>query len=141
MTDFSETEKLLAASFASKNGRALIELLEAGYRGSFVTLRILAENGNRMTAGELAKKTGVTTARVAAILKSLSKKNYVVRVRSENDGRSVVVTLTPEGLRALKQRRQEVHSFMESLLKKLSDGEKETFVKLFTKLFSRDDCI
>lgn len=65
------------------------------------TLRMLAEaraEGAVVTAGAIAERLGVSTARVAALLKRLESKGLVSRRRSEGDARVTEVELTEESV-------------------------------------------
>lgn len=58
-------------------------------------LNILALRG-RMTAGELARATGLTTASITGVLDRLEEAGFVRRERDPHDRRRVVVRLDPE---------------------------------------------
>jgi DNA-binding MarR family transcriptional regulator len=55
-------------------------------------LNILSFSGH-MTAGELARATGLTTASITGVIDRLEEAGYVSRERDPNDRRRVVVTL------------------------------------------------
>jgi DNA-binding MarR family transcriptional regulator len=62
-------------------------------------LNILALTGN-MTAGELARETGLTTASITGVLDRLEEAGFVRRERDPGDRRRVIVRLDPtRGLR------------------------------------------
>jgi DNA-binding MarR family transcriptional regulator len=62
-------------------------------------LNILALTG-RMTAGELARATGLTTASITGVLDRLEEASFVRRERDPHDRRRVVIALNAErGLR------------------------------------------
>jgi DNA-binding MarR family transcriptional regulator len=62
-------------------------------------LNILALTGN-MTAGELARQTGLTTASITGVLDRLEEAGFVRRERDSADRRRVIVRLDPvRGLR------------------------------------------
>src|SRR6516225_7132511 len=56
-------------------------------------LNILSFRG-QMTAGELARATGLTTASITGVVDRLEQAGYVSRERDPNDRRRVVVTLS-----------------------------------------------
>ena len=58
-------------------------------------LNILALRG-RMTAGELARATGLTTASITGVLDRLEEAGFVQRERDPKDRRRVVVRLDPQ---------------------------------------------
>lgn len=136
MDEYKLLTEELCTSFGGEGWHELINLLEAGYRGEFVALRYLRENGRETVPGELAKQMRISTARVAAILKSLARKKYICRTRSEKDGRSFIVRATAEGLQALERREREVHTFIEGILRKLSAEDAQTFLRLARELFN-----
>lgn len=63
-------------------------------------LNILSFTG-RMTAGELARATGLTTASITGVIDRLEEAGYVRRERDPHDRRRVVVTLVVD--RALRE--------------------------------------
>jgi DNA-binding transcriptional regulator GbsR (MarR family) len=97
-----ESEFLLAL----RSGNAVMQLFGAASAeliGINVTdlncLNILALSG-RMTAGELARATGLTTASITGVVDRLEVAGYVRRERDPHDRRRVVVVLDAErGLR------------------------------------------
>ncbi len=78
--------QLLGAAAAEKIGINVTDLN---------CLNILALRG-RMTAGELAKATGLTTASITGVLDRLEEAGFVRRERDPQDRRRVVVRLDPE---------------------------------------------
>lgn len=97
-----ESEFLLAL----RRGNAVMQLLgalSAELIGINLTdlncLNLLALSG-RMTAGELARAAGLTTASITGVIDRLAEAGYVWRERDPHDRRRVIVTLDAErGLR------------------------------------------
>ncbi len=77
-----------------------------------------------VTAGELSDKIGVSTARIASILKGLEKKNYLRREADPRDRRRVVVFLTPEGKNTAQEHYEMILRFAVELFRRL--GERDT---------------
>jgi DNA-binding MarR family transcriptional regulator len=63
---------------------------------------ILEQHG-RMSAGELARQSGLTTGAVTAVIDRLERMGYVRRVADPADRRRVLVELTPSALRTLEE--------------------------------------
>jgi DNA-binding transcriptional ArsR family regulator len=78
--------QLLGAAAAEKIGINVTDLN---------CLNILALRG-RMTAGELARATGLTTASITGVLDRLEEAGFVQRERDPQDRRRVVVRLDPQ---------------------------------------------
>ena len=70
-------------------------------------LLCLLANDQEMLPGELLEKTGLTTGRIANILKALEKKDLISRLRDGGDKRKVHVRLTEKGW-SLREKVREV---------------------------------
>lgn len=116
------------------NWKNLIGLIDDGYKGMFVMLRILQESGGRVVAGELAKRMNVSTARVSRALNTLEKKGYIKRERDGEDARRVVICLTEQGGQALEERKRDVSRMLEPMLANLTEEEISTLFSLLKKL-------
>ena len=66
-------------------------------RGEVLALNYLAANGNRAYPKEISRALMLTTARVAAMLKSMEGQGMVTRVPDPADSRQVIVSLTEKG--------------------------------------------
>lgn len=87
----------LAERVHSSDAFRCMDEANAGIGG---TLRMLAEARKAetvVTAGDIAERLGVSTARVAALLKRLESKGLIARRRSEADARVTEVVLTDKG--------------------------------------------
>ncbi len=82
----------------------------------------------------IAKKVGVTVGTLTIAINGLVRKEYVTRVRSEEDRRVVLITLSDKGVAAYK-RHQEFHNeIMAAIGKGLTDEEQDVFMKGLTTL-------
>lgn len=133
--DFEGIKDNMEALCKTKNWRNLVDLIEEGYKGMFVILKIVRENV-KVVAGDLAKKMNVSTARVAYALNTLEKKNYILRTSEASDGRKVVISLTEQGELALKEREELISKMVAPMLHNLSDDETVTLFTLLKKLLS-----
>lgn len=128
---FSELQNEMQELCQRKQWRTLIELLDEGYRGIFVILRILQESKTDVFAGDLSKRMNVSTARVASALNVLESKKYVKRESEKSDARKIVVRLTPQGANALEERKRLIEEKTAPLFNNLTDDE---FVTMFALL-------
>ena len=88
--------------------------------GVGAVLRCLDEaQGKRLTAGELSRQLGVSSARIAVILNKMSSEKLVIKSRENSDARVVVVELTALG----EQMAQDIMTKMKELIEKLSNGK------------------
>lgn len=118
----------------TKNWKKLVNLIDDGYRGMFVMLRILHESDGKVVAGDLAKLMNVSTARIASALNTLEKKNYIKRESEVNDARKVVIVLTEQGVIALEERKKNVQQMIAPMFENLTDTEIITLFSLLKKL-------
>lgn len=87
-----------------------------------------------VTAGELATLLGVSTARVAATLKSLERKDIVCRRRDPKDRRRVLVYLTPHGSCEAELRFSEAVSRLAEAYRRLGEVDACEFLRLSRRM-------
>lgn len=85
-----------------------------------------------MTA--VAKSLGVTTGTLTISVNSLVKKGFVDRVRSEEDRRVVLVSLSARGKRAFKHHQRFHEEMIDAVVDKLSEEEKAALGKALRNL-------
>ena len=77
--------------------------------------------GKNMSA--IAKIQGVTIGSLSTSMNNLVKKGYVVRERSEEDRRLVIIKLTDKGLRAYERHKDFHEKMVDAALKTLAEDE------------------
>lgn len=76
---------------------------ESGLTGpQLLVMQLIATHGE-ITSGIIAREVSLSQATVTSILDRLERKGMLKRVRSTNDKRKVMVSLTEEGGRALEK--------------------------------------
>ena len=113
--------------------RPFLRFFEDGFQGTCLILKIL-RNAGQLTAGEIAKRLDVSTARVSAALNALEKKGCVERLKSATDGRMVVVRLTASGRAALESREEQLLAIIGRILGKLTEEELLSLLHIIEKL-------
>ena len=66
----------------------------------FHVIEAAAAQESENTMGAIAKRLGITTGSLTVAVKTLEKKGYLLREKSQEDKRVVLVALTAQGLRA-----------------------------------------
>jgi DNA-binding MarR family transcriptional regulator len=91
-------------------------------RGDFDVLRALRRVGPpfRMAPGDIAQRVLVSSAGMSGRLKRLAQEGWIVRVPAPEDGRSMMVELTPEGVADLDADLPQHYAFESSLLDALA---------------------
>ena len=133
--DYALMAQEFCKAFTGKGCRKVTKLLDEGFKGMYVILRILRNSETEVLPSDIAKRMDVSTARVAAALNSLSKKGFIERIPDNLDGRKIVLKITPSGLQALEEREIVVYNLIEMFLKKITEEEATTFLAIVKKLF------
>lgn len=90
------------------------------------------EEPRRMS--EIAKRLGVTTGTLTTNMYSLEEKGYIVRERSKNDKRVVLVVLTQKGRKAFYHHRDFHKSMIKAIVNDLDDEEMKVTIKCLLNL-------
>lgn len=109
--------------------RLLEEIVErSGTRGESGVLLYLYHTGRPMFPGELTEKLGLTTGRIANILRSLERSELVVRTPDGLDKRRVLVALTPAGEEAAERRNAEAIAYHARLIGPLDEARAQALL-------------
>ena len=76
----------------------------------------------------------LTTARIAAILKSLERQGLITRTPDLEDSRQVLVRLTETGIVQIEERREKVIQTTAKMLEALGEDDAEAYVRIQEKL-------
>ncbi|BCE06948.1 MarR family winged helix-turn-helix transcriptional regulator [Bacillus paralicheniformis] len=91
-------------------------------------LEIIAREG-KVTAGELAAKSGLTTGAITGVIDRLEKTGYVRRIRDSSDRRRLLVELIPENMEKISHIFQDLAQESAGFLSRYSEGELQTIIK------------
>lgn len=90
--------------------------------------------GEKKNMSTVAKALHVTTGTLTISINSLVKKNYVERVRSEEDRRVVLVSLTEKGRRAFLHHKQFHEKMVDVIVEQLSEEEQHVLEKALMRI-------
>ena len=88
----------------------------------------------RRTISELAEVLNITLPSVTVAINKLMKKGYVEKVRGEEDGRIVYVSLTRQGRRIDSAHRYFHESMVRSIISDMTESEMQALYKGVMKL-------
>ena len=108
-------------------------------RGEILALNYLAANGNRAYPKDMSKALMLTTARIAAILKSLEGQEMITRTTDPTDSRQVIVCLTEKGVDLVEERRTDMISLVAKMLEALGEEDAKAYVRIQTRLIELGD--
>lgn len=91
---------------------------------------------------ELAALTRVTNQSMSQILAKMDKTGIIKRIPDKEDGRKVLVSLTPFGKKMVEQTRYERDEWLREIIERtLSEREKERLLKLLPLLIRLGEAI
>jgi len=97
----------------------------------FAALHYLAESpGHRLRRVDLAQRLALTPSGITRLLGPLERRRIVTREESGHDARASYAVLTRSGLRLLKDARETMTAFAESILKSLGERDRAALAKL-----------
>ena len=103
-------------------------------RGEILALNYLSANENEAYPKDMSKALMLTTARIAAILKSLERQGLITRTPDLEDSRQVLVRLTETGIIQIEERREKVIQTTAKMLEALGKDDAEAYVRIQEKL-------
>ena len=93
-------------------------------RGEMCILNYLYDQETPAQPGELRTIMEASSARVAAVLRTLEGKGQIARTIDEKDRRRILVSITDAGRKLVKQRRRELSDYFAQIISQL--GEEDT---------------
>ena len=133
MSTRDEARELLL-KIRSCRPRSFFGKVDESQRGTGFVLNYLRESDHEVVAGELARELGVSTARIAALLKTMEKNGLIVRQRSAEDARLTVVRITQAGGECYERMREQILEKIELLIEKVGKDDLEEFIRISNKI-------
>lgn len=99
-------------------------------------LKYLSEISEQATAGEISKVLGVSTARVAVLLKKMVTKGLLEKQSDPADGRLVVVRLSPLGKDTANRLRSEMYAQISTLIDEIGMERMMEFAAISQEIHS-----
>jgi DNA-binding MarR family transcriptional regulator len=100
----------------------------------FETLRAVRQAGDRVAIGALSVTVGVDVSTMSRNASVLERNGYVRRARHDDDGRVVLVTLTPKGREALETLRCGERDVLGDIYARIAPAERAQVVKALETL-------
>ncbi len=110
------------------------QMLSKMTRGEFFVLHYLMTHQNHAHPAELSRNMVVSTARIAALLSRLEKKEYISRSHDPGDNRQVIVTLLPQGQALIQRIREDVIAAVARMLERLGPEDAQEYIRILSKL-------
>lgn len=106
----------------------------SGIGGEVFVLDLLSAQDAPYAPGKIAEMMQVSTARVAALLRSLEAKGFLVRSRQREDKRRIGVSLTKEGEAFLQRQKEKLEKNCATLFCSLGPKDACELVRLLARV-------
>lgn len=103
-------------------------------KGQEFILNYLHNKNKEVSAGELSVALGVSTARIAVLLKKLIKNNYVIKTTSKADARVVMISITQTGIEYIEKENKGILDYIGRIIEKVGVEKIEEFIKTADEL-------
>lgn len=90
--------------------------LDKSTMGIRAILKYLSETSETATAGQISRALGVSTARIAVLLKKMEARGLLLKQSDPDDGRLVVVRLSGQGKATADRLRSEMYTQLGELI-------------------------
>lgn len=125
--------ELMFAMWASRSKAT--RSFERGAQGEMFVLRELEFQGS-CTPSQLAQAMGATSGRISSILSGLTRKGWIVRTGDPQDRRSVVIELSDEGRRVVKQHSDKLVGDLSWVFSQMGERRTREFVSLLSEFMT-----
>ncbi len=103
-------------------------------RGELLALYYLQCHDGGVYPRELSDEMSVSTARIAAMLRDMEEKGWIVRQEAPSDNRHVLVTLTEEGRSEMRRQREKTLDSVSAALKALGPEDAKELIRILNRL-------
>lgn len=88
----------------------------------------------QVTAGDLAKNLGVSTARIAVLLKKMEARGYINKAVCESDARKTIIKLTEVGKIKVEGQRELMIDLMQKIILEVGEADLDHLIMVLEKL-------
>ena len=133
MAEQKDIDYVIARFFSKKPGELSKKFSEDNAGINFV-LRLLEDAGTPLTAGEISKRSCVSTARVAVLIKKMQDKGLVRREEDEHDRRKARISITEKGSSEVRRSKELFIKMVERLIDEIGIEEINNFFMTSEKI-------
>ncbi len=113
--------------YRSKNISKVFDMKKDGVRHA---LMFIFEEDKAVTPGEISKKLGISTARVAVIIRKLQEKGMIRKEKDSEDGRKADIVLTQEGKKCVTEIKEKFITDSEKIIRTVGVERINTFLDI-----------
>lgn len=102
--------------------------------GEICILNYLVYIDGAALPSEMSLAMEISSARIAAILNSLERKEMISRKIDTSDRRKVLVTITDQGKTYVFEKRKHIHRNMERILRQLGENDSNECIRILDRI-------
>jgi DNA-binding MarR family transcriptional regulator len=121
-------------SMAEHYRLSVLKRIDRYSSGESLVLRVLAHHDGPAHPSELREHSCTSSARVAAVLKTLEKKGFIERAADESDHRKVLVSITQEGRRRVADELDAMGAEAREAFRELGEADTAEFLRILERL-------
>lgn len=114
--------------------RKFFKPLDDTTAGVNCVMRMLYREKQPLSAGQISERMGVSSARVAVLLRKMDSKGLILREESPKDARKSMISLTYEGKKKAEEMNEERISVFQGIINRLGREKTEQFIQLSADL-------
>ena len=126
----SEQISATLEALQSTHPKALFHAMDMQQVGIGAVLRLAYESQETVTAGSIADFMGVSTARVAVLLKKMVQQELIVKESARHDARVTVVHLTDKGRARVEKMQAHLYANIGKVIDKIGMERMEEFIAI-----------
>ena len=127
--------EFMKTSHSMHKGRGQKKISDSMQGESFV-LYYIANNENA-TPSDISNEMNISSARIAATLKSLENKGLIIRRIDVEDRRRILIDLTEKGKIQVEQHNEMIMNTITNMLKFLGEEDAKEFLRILKKLSTK----
>ena len=129
-----ETVEMILKKMEGSNPVDFFKSVNELQMGIGAVLQILQKAQGVVTAGQISEEMGVSTARVAVLLKKMAAKGLITKEKGVMDGRVTIVRLTESGENIASKMRHEMWVQVEKIIDSIGEEKVLEFIEISNEI-------
>lgn len=139
--DFAELARELIEPMYLVHREKLVRHINQMSRGEEYVLLLLKDSKDPLFPRDISKIMGITSARVAAILRRLEEKGLVSRKASTTDHRCTKVIITEKGDSVIAAQQDKAVAYLTKVLTQLGQEDAVKYTEIMKKIYHNNNDI
>ena len=129
-----ETVEMILKKMEGSNPVDFFKSVNELQMGIGAVLQILQKSQGVVTAGQISEEMGVSTARVAVLLKKMAARGLITKEKGVMDGRVTIVRLTKSGENIASKMRHEMWVQVEKIIDSIGEEKVLEFIEISNEI-------